>query len=150
MTRAHDEADRRGTGRGEADWLLAARRLAEGASLREVAEEIGRSPAQISRRRRNDPAFEARIERCRQLACVDSKTRGADLRRAIRATIENEVVTGNVRVALWAAQKLRMLDGASPGSGPEPHASGSAVERVLRGLTPEQRARFEALGRDSG
>jgi transcriptional regulator with XRE-family HTH domain len=122
------------------DWPYAARLLAEGLSLGEVAERVGCSKSQLSRKRNRDPEFIGWVDDARGKPPEDrARAQFADLRRAVRRAIEAEVRAGNVRVILWLADRLKLV------VAPEERPPERQLDRLLRDLSPAELNEFHAL-----
>jgi hypothetical protein len=121
------------------DWRHAAELLAGGMPIATVARRLGCSRSQLSRKRHHDPVFQRLIEDGRQAAPVSARERIGDLRLAVRAGIEAEVKSGNVRVILWLADRLKLITPLSERT-PE-----QELREILGGLSPDELQEFEGL-----
>jgi hypothetical protein len=119
-----------------ADWRHAARLLAHGEGVAAVAEKLGCSRSQLSRKR-NDPTFQSWIEESRQLGPDERLVR---LREAVHRKIEEEVGKGTVRVLLWLAERLNLL------TPPSERTPEHELQELLNGLSDEELREFESLG----
>lgn len=133
------------------DWRRAARLVALGTNLAEAARRVGCSRSQLSRRRHHDPLFQSWIEESRGGGGDEPPGGGGPaahhhggLRRALVAAIEGEVKAGNVRVILWLADRLKLLE-PPPG---EQHAPDRALQDMLRGLSASELQEFASLRDD--
>jgi hypothetical protein len=134
-------ASRRGF-RRRVDWRHAARLVAHGTSLTEAARVVGCSRNQLSRRRNHDPIFQGWVEESRRGA-DELGAPNAGLRRTLTAAIEAEVRAGNVRVILWLADRLKLLEP------PSARTPDQALHDMLRGLSSDELQEFASL-RDDG
>lgn len=122
------------------DWPSAARLLAEGLPLGAVAERVGCSKRQLSHKRNRDPVFIGWVDACKTKPSKDlARDEFADLRRAVRRAIEAEVRSGNVRVILWLADRLKLV------VAPEERPPERQLDRLLEDLSPAELDEFHAL-----
>jgi transcriptional regulator with XRE-family HTH domain len=96
------------------DWTEVATMLADGVSTLEVAHQVGCSRQHVWRILRSSNALRLRLgeERARVAAECGAQIEG--LRRTIADKIEREVYAGNIRVLLWAADRLGLTAHALP------------------------------------
>jgi hypothetical protein len=134
MTAAHEAGKRAAP--CHPDWRRAAQLLAYGDPVAAVAEKIGCSRSQLSRRRNHDPVFRAWIEEFRQMGPDE---RLAHLRQAVHRAIEEEVSKGTVRVVLWLADRLKLVTPLSE------RTPGQELSELLNGLSQEELREFESL-----
>jgi hypothetical protein len=111
---APDRRLRRGP-RRRIDWGEAAALLADGVPTIEVAQFVGCSRQHIWRILRSSNAMRVRLgeERARIAAECGAQVEG--LRRPIAMLLEREVLSGNVRVAMWLADRLGLAAHGLPG-----------------------------------
>ncbi len=111
---AADRRLRRGP-RRRIDWGEAAALLADGVPTIEVARFVGCSRQHIWRILRSSNAMRVRLgeERARIAAECGAQIEG--LRRPIAMLLEREVLSGNVRVAMWLADRLGLAAHGLPG-----------------------------------
>jgi len=111
---APDRRLRRGP-RRRIDWGEAAALLADGVPTIEVAHYVGCSRQHIWRILRSSNAMRVRLgeERARIAAECGAQVEG--LRRPIALLLEREVLSGNVRVAMWLADRLGLAAHGLPG-----------------------------------
>lgn len=121
------------------DWGRGAELLAQGATVAAAARTIGCSPKTLARKRRHDPAFQARIEALRTPDRRSDDDRIAGLRRVLHDAIEAEVRAGNVRVILWLADRLKLVTPISERT-PE-----QELRDLLNGLSSDELREFEDL-----
>jgi len=123
------------------DWRLAAGLLARGRPVAAVVREAGCSARQLSRRRHQDPVFQRWVEEARQAQAQAERERGriGDLRRVVQEAIEAEVRSGNVRVILWLADRLKLI---TPPSARTPEQE---LQDILGALSPAELNEFESL-----
>jgi len=109
-----DRRLRRGP-RRRIDWGEAAALLADGVPTIEVAHFVGCSRQHIWRILRSSNAMRVRLgeERARIAAECGAQVEG--LRRPIALLLEREVLSGNVRVAMWLADRLGLAAHGLPG-----------------------------------
>jgi hypothetical protein len=119
-----------------ADWRRAAQLLAYGEGVADVAEKLGCSRSQLSRKRNHDSIFQSWIEEFRQLGPDE---RLARLREAVHRKIEEEVGKGTVRVLLWLADRLNLL------TPPSERTPDHELRQLLNGLSPQELREFESL-----
>ena len=124
-----------------ADWRRAAQLLAYGEGLAAVAEKLGCSRSQLSRKRNHDPLFQDLIEEFRQMG---PEERMARLRHNVRRAIDLAVAGNNVRVVLWLADRLNLL------TPPSERTPGQELQDLVNGLSPEELREFESLGEAAG
>ena len=114
------------------NWRLAANLLAQGATAAAVARQLGCSASHVARKRRADATLKRWIEEARSsppptvpATPIPATTavpeaphastprprldRIDDLRHALHDAIETEVRNGNVRVILWLADRLNLV-----------------------------------------
>jgi Helix-turn-helix domain of resolvase len=121
------------------DWHHAAELLAGGMPIATVARRLGCSRSQLSRKRHHDPAFQSWIEDSKRTAPMRERDRIAELGLAVRAAIEAEVKTGNVRVVLWLADRLKLI------TPPSERTPEQELRDILGGLGPDELEEFESL-----
>jgi hypothetical protein len=125
--------------RNRPDWRRAAQLLARGDALTAVAAQIGCSRSQLSRKRNHEPLFQSWIAEFQQAEqCPDGRM--ARLRHAVHRAIENEVRSGNVRVVLWLADRLKLVTPPTEGT------PGQELQDILNGLSPDELREFQDLG----
>jgi|GEM_PF-3743882 len=109
-----DPAPLRRGPRRRIDWSAVATSLADGASTIDVANFVGCSRQHVWRILRSSNALRVRLgeERMRIAAECGSQIEG--LRRTIAEKIAHEVYAGNIRVLLWAADRLGLTNHALP------------------------------------
>ncbi|MDH3661882.1 MAG: hypothetical protein OEU92_17940 [Alphaproteobacteria bacterium] len=121
------------------DWRMAAELLARGLSVAEAARQIGCSRSQLSRRRNHDEVFQSWVAACEiNLPPVRERKIGS-LRQRLHDAIDAEVQSGNVRVILWLADRLKLV------SPTEKEASTSGLDDLLRAMTEQDIKEFERL-----
>lgn len=120
------------------DWRRAAELLARGTSVAETAGQVGCSRDHLARKRRRDPMFQRWISESGERS-PRSGDRMAGLRTALLEAIEKEVRTGNVRVILWLADRLKLV---TPVDERTPEAE---LQELLGGLGPDELREFETL-----
>ncbi len=123
------------------DWDDAARLLAAGHSHREVCELAGCTLPQLQAKLARSAAFREAVDRHRDEGPGEPAVMYDRLRRLVYTHLERLVRSGNLRVLLWIADKLKLvqpIDKAMPEL---------ELQSVLRNLSEEEFAQFEALGR---
>jgi hypothetical protein len=132
------------------DWAKAAWLSASGVRPAAIAEAVGCSRSQLHRRLRGCRLFGALVEQYTlALGVVDEPGRrgqpqesGAPaqlpLVEAVRAKLEQEIVDGNVRVAMWLAERLRLFS---------PEDKGGTDATLLRLLETMSEAERQAFSR---
>jgi hypothetical protein len=109
MSKEREPRARRRAARRVIDWPQAAELLAQGLTIATVAERVGCAPTTLARKRRQDPAFRDRLTRCRTPEPKPEGSRLPDLRSTLQRAIADQVGTGNVRVILWLAERLKLV-----------------------------------------
>ena len=121
------------------DWRAAAELLARGLSVAEAARQVGCSRSQLSRRRNHDEVFKSWVKTFETSLPPLSDRRGGSLRERLHHAIDVEVQSGNVRVILWLADRLKLITPA------DKKPSTSALDDLLRGMTEQDIKEFESL-----
>ena len=121
------------------DWHQAAELLAQGATIAAAAARVGCSRSTLARRRRQDPMFQNLMARCREAATDSEAQRIAALRPTLQQAIAREVGTGNVRITLWLADRLKLV------TPPNERTPDEELQQILSGLTTEELREFESL-----
>jgi hypothetical protein len=91
------------------DWKLAAEMLAAGAPTIAVAQHIGCSRQHVWKMMRNSDAFRARLHTTHERLVVESHADLDALRGDVVAILRQEIMSGNVRVAMWLAQRMGLV-----------------------------------------
>lgn len=121
------------------DWQRAAELLAQGMTIAQAAARVGCSRSALARRRRHDPIFQNWMACCREAAADSGGRPFADLRPTLQRVIEREVRTGNVRVTLWLADRLKLV------TPPNEQTPDRELRQILGALTTEELREFESL-----
>jgi hypothetical protein len=121
------------------DWHRAAELLAQGMTIAQAAAQVGCSQSALARRRRNDPDFQSWIARARDAASDSATPEFAELSPRIQVVITREVQRGNVRVALWLADRLKLV------TPPNERTPDHELRQMLSALSPEELREFESL-----
>ncbi|MEM7042445.1 MAG: helix-turn-helix domain-containing protein [Pseudomonadota bacterium] len=121
------------------DWRMAAELLARGLSVAEAARQIGCSRSQLSRRRNHDAVFRSWIEACEINLPPVRERKISSLRQRLHDAIDTEVQSGNVRVILWLADRLKLV---SPS---DKEKSTTALDDLLGAMTDQDIKEFENL-----
>lgn len=119
------------------DWHQAAELLAQGMTIAAAAQRIGCSRSALGRRRRHDPVFQSWI--AREATADPEANQLADLRPTLQLAIEREVRGSNVRVILWLADRLKLVNP------PNERTPDQELRQLLDGLTSEELREFEGL-----
>lgn len=125
--------------RSVVDWRIAAELLARGLSIAEAARQVGCSRSQLLRRRNHDEVFQSWIEASEISLPPVRDRKMSSLRQRLHDAIDAEVQGGNVRVILWLADRLKLVNP----SGKE--KATSALDDVLRAMTDQDIKEFERL-----
>ena len=139
MSKEPEPRARRRAARRVIDWHQAGELLAQGLTIAAVAERVGCSRTALARKRRQDPAFQAWLDRCRDAQPEAEVDQLVDLRSKVHCAIEDEVRASNVRVMLWLADRLKLV------TPPSEHTPEAELRAILKALTPEELREFEAL-----
>jgi hypothetical protein len=139
MSKEPEPRARRRAARRVIDWHQAGELLAQGLTIAAVAERVGCSRTALARKRRQDPAFQAWLDRCRDAQPEAEAGQLVDLRSKVHCAIEDEVRASNVRVMLWLADRLNLV------TPPSEHTPEAELRAILKALTPEELREFEAL-----
>ena len=127
-----------GGSRRRVDWSLAAHLLGQGQSATEVARQVGCAPTTIVRRLRKDQAFRRQIDPAPRRQ-PPARDRLQALRTKLHDAIESEVQGGNVRVILWLADRMKLI---------EPPATATpqdGLDQLIDDMSAEELAQFEQL-----
>lgn len=120
------------------DWHQAAELLARGTAVAAVAKQVGCSRHHLAKKRNHDPVFQNWIARCRE-RLAGGGDRLTDLRRTLHEAIETEVRAGNVRVILWLADRLKLVNP------PNERTPEHALREILGGLSQDELSEFQGL-----
>jgi hypothetical protein len=121
------------------DWQYAADLLAQGMTIAQAAESVGCSCSALARKRRHAPTFQSWMATPREGGADAGVQRFDVLRPAMHKVITREVGSGNLRVILWLADRLKL---ATP---PSQHTPEHELRQLLAGLTTEELREFESL-----
>ncbi|MEZ5932487.1 MAG: helix-turn-helix domain-containing protein [Alphaproteobacteria bacterium] len=121
------------------DWRMAAELLARGLTVAEAARQLGCSRSQLSRRRNHDTVFQSWIEEFKVSLPPLRERRIGSLRQRLHDAIDAEVQSGNVRVILWLADRLKLI---MPTERTKPSSS---IDDLLRSMTDQDIKEFESL-----
>lgn len=106
---AHDEYFPSGLGRSrlkDEDWARVAYYLAAGVSATEVARHFGVSRSTIWRGMQRSSGLRHRVQAERRMFQRESDNRFVALRHAVVDGLQHAISAGNIRVLLWAADRL--------------------------------------------
>lgn len=132
------------------DWTKAARLTADGVRAADIVRAVGCSRSQLRRRQQACRLFMALVdEYASALIAGDAPQSGREPRAApaatespladtVRAKLEQEIIDGNVRVAMWLAERLRLFS---------PEDKGGSDATLLRLLETMSEAEREAFSR---
>ena len=119
------------------DWAEAARLAAAGLPSREIVSRVGCSRTQLYRRRTGCTLFQALVAAYEAAGSGTlPEAEAASIETKVRRKVETEVADGNLKVALWLAERLRLFT---------PDAEESAddtIQRLMESMTPLERAAF--------
>ena len=129
------------------DWGKAAWLTASGARPGEIVAAIGCSRSQLRRRRQQCGLFGALVEQYgKALADVEAlastspeqpaSTAGSALAETVRAKLEQEIIDGNVKVAMWLAERLRLF------SPDDKDGTDATLRRLLETMSAAERQAF--------
>lgn len=127
-----------GGARRRVDWRLAAQLLAEGAGINEIAERLGCAASTVRRRLKTDRGLREHAAEYTPEVLPDHLRLEA-LRRQLHQAIESEVRQGNVRVILWLADRMKLIE-PSRSTAPE-----DELTRLIGGMSPDELSEFEGL-----
>lgn len=130
------------------DWNRAAWLTASGARPSEILAEVHCSRSQLRRRQQTCGLFGALVEQYRlvlaELDIVDGKP-GSQRRPAgdsqllvetVREKLEQEIIDGNIKVAMWLAERLRLY------SPEDREGTDGTLRRLLETMTEAEREAF--------
>lgn len=120
------------------DWHRAAELLARRQPITDVATAAGCSRSQLSRKLNHDPGFQNLIQEFRAMEMSPAERLTA-LRNSVYAAIEVEVGKRNVRVLLWLAERLNLLNP------PTERTPREELRELLSGLSAAELEEFESL-----
>ena len=129
------------------DWSKAAWLIASGARPGEIVAAVGCSRSQLRRRQLHCGLFGALVEQYRSaLADVDglagtgpgqpSPAGGWALAETVRDKLEQEIIEGNVKVAMWLAERLRLF------SPEDKDGTDATLRRLLDTMSDAERQAF--------
>lgn len=125
--------------RSVVDWRAAAELLARGLTVAEAARQVGCSRSQLSRRRNHDEVFRSWVETFQSSLPPPADRRAGSLRERLHHAIDAEVQGGNVRVILWLADRLKLINP------PDRTPARSGLDELLRDMTEQDLKEFESL-----
>ncbi len=125
----------------EIDWDDVARLLSAGLSQREVCRMTGCPPQRLRAKLSRSAAFRQAIRQHERFASLHPAALYERLRRLVFTHLERLVRSGNLRVLLWVADKLKLVQPVDRAA-PELELS-----ELLDSLSEEQFSEFEALAR---
>lgn len=121
------------------DWRMAAELLARGLTIAEASRQVGCSRSQLSRRRNHDPLFQSWIEACEINLPPVRERKMSSLRQRLHDAIDTEVQSGNVRVILWLADRLKLVTPSDKENSP------SELDDLLKAMSDQDLKEFESL-----
>ena len=139
MTKEPKPRARRLAARHVIDWHRAAELLAEGMTIAAVAEQIGCAPATLARKRRQDPIFQTGHKRRPQPRSDEPAGDLGALSGSLQGLIATEVGSGNLRVIMWLADRLKLVTPLSQNT-PE-----DELRVILGNLTADELREFQEL-----
>jgi hypothetical protein len=137
MSREPEPCAPRRPARRAVNWQHAAELLVEGLTVAEAAARVGCSCSALARKRDHDARFRSWLGL--EDAADAQAQRFDDLRPTMHRVITREVGSGNVRVILWLADRLKLV---KPPSQDTPEQE---LRELLAGLTLEELREFESL-----
>lgn len=121
------------------DWRLGAELLARGETITDTARQIGCSRQQLSRRFNHDQLFKDLVAEFEPKTPERVETRLGSLRQRLHDAIDAEVQNGNVRVILWLADRMKLINP------PEHDMQKYPLDDLLKGMSEEDLKEFENL-----
>jgi hypothetical protein len=117
----------------------AAELLGQGLTVEEAAARAGCSSSVLTRRRHHDSTLQSRMASAGEDGADAQAQPLDDLRPTMHKAITREVGSGNLRVILWLADRLKMV------TPPSQHTPEQELRQLLAGLTLEELREFESL-----
>lgn len=124
------------------DWSHAAWLTAKGVRTSEILEAVGCSRSQLRRRQKQCRLFRALVGQLqKELARTADESGPSEpddlsLDQVVRTQLEQEISNGNIKVALWLAERLRLF-------APDPdEGTDETLRRLLESMTPDERSAF--------
>lgn len=142
MTKVPEPRARRQAARRVIDWPRAAELLAGGMPIAAAAEQIGCSPATLSRKRRNEPIFQNPPAGGQQSRSEEKVGELDDLSDGLQNLIQFEIGSGNLRVTLWLAERLRLV------TPPSQNTPEHELRAILDNLSADELREFQELRDD--
>jgi hypothetical protein len=143
MSREPEPRAPRRPARRAVNWQHAAELLAQGVTVADTAARVGCSRNALARKRAHDATFRSWIGAAGEGAGNAQARRFDELRPTMHKVITREVGSGNVRVILWLADRLKLV---TPPSQDTPEQE---LRQLLAGLTLEELREFESLRDES-
>jgi hypothetical protein len=139
MSREPEPRAPRRPARRAVNWQHAAALLAQGLTVAQAAARVGCSRSALARKRHHDSTFQSWMASAGEGDAPAKAQRFNDLRPTMHKVITREVGSGNVRVILWLADRLKLV---TPPSQDTPEQE---LRQLLAGLTLEELREFESL-----
>lgn len=130
------------------DWSKAAWLTAQGAKAGDIVAAVGCSRSQLRRRQQQCPLFCALAEQYGLTFAGIGAPKGRSpqqpppgesrlpLAETVRARLEQEILDGNVKVAMWLAERLRLF------SPEDKEGTDGTLRRLLETMTEAEREAF--------
>ncbi len=130
------------------DWRKAAWLTAQRARPMDIMATVGCSRSQLRRRQSQCGLFRALVEQyaqeprdmpCTEGGGIDPGERGREVRplaETVRAKLEQEIIDGNIKVAMWLAERLRLF------SPEDKEGTDATLRRLLASMTEAERRAF--------
>lgn len=119
------------------DWCEAARLAAAGLPPREITRRVGCSRSQLHRRMTSCGLFRGLVaEYAAKHEAGLSEADAGTIETRVRQKVVDEVAEGNLKVALWLAERLRLF---TPDDEDSPEET---IQRLMESMTPLERAAF--------
>ncbi len=119
------------------DWCEAARLAAAGRPPREITERVGCSRSQFHRRMASCSLFRGLVAAyAARGQAGPAEPDAGSIETKVRQKVVDEVAEGNLKVALWLAERLRLF---TPDDEDSPDET---IQRLMESMTPLERAAF--------
>ena len=139
MSRVPEPRAPRRPARRAVNWRRAAELLGQGLTVSQAAARVGCSRSALARKRRHDSKFQGWMASAGEGGADVQAQRFEVLRPTMHKVITREVGSGNVRVTLWLADRLKLVTPLSQ------HTPERELRQLLAGLTLEELREFEGL-----
>ncbi len=130
------------------DWSKAAWLTAQGAKPGDIVAAVGCSRSQLRRRQQQCPLFCALVAQYSLTLAEVGASQGRSLQppspgeprlplaETVRARLEQEILDGNLKVAMWLAERLRLF------SPDDKEGTDGTLRRLLQTMTEAERTAF--------